>query len=173
MENIADDGKYRYILFENPLEIDRFKIANFDFFKVYGFQDYKEMFKIWLRKFPTPIFICALDKNEIIAYVYVERYDTTSHEVIYVLRTIEVQNEKRKKNIATRLFLLGLILSTGYLITKPLTKESGEFFNKFGFKDAKYEPSLKIKRNGYVYLPLSKKVYWTQELKSYFKSLNL
>ena len=173
METIANDGKYRYILFENPIEVDRFRISNFDFFKVYGFQDYKEMFKIWLRKFPTPIFICALDGNEIIGYVYVERYETSSHEVIYVLRTIEVFNKRRNKKIGTRLFLLGLILSTGYLITKPLTKESGKFFHRFGFENTKKEPSLKIKRYGYVYLPLSKKVHWIKELESYFKSLDL
>ncbi len=174
MHLLAEDSKYRYYLLEEPYDVDHFSVIDFDFFKLYGIVDYKETFKIWLRKFPRPIFITAVSEGEIIGFIYIDSWEEMP-DVVNVLRAQETHQNFRHRKIGYKLFVLGLFLSPSFMITKPLTKEAEHFYQKLGFE--KIENTALFSRfhslTGYMILPLEKKEMHLNNFANYFEKVYL
>ena len=169
MKVIAEDARYKYSLLEDPREVSLFKIPDFDFFKVYGFVDYSEMFKVWLRKFPRPVFIVAVTEGTILGWIYMERSKIMSNEVIYVLRSIEVLKSYRKSKIGSKLVHLGAYLCPGVISTKPLTKDAEHFFKDvLGFMEPQDYRRMDNIATGYLVLPYYKRSALVKELSRLF-----
>ena len=175
MNILAEDTVLKYYLIEEAYEVDYFEISNFDFFKFYGVNDYRETFKIWLRKFPRPLFIAGVMENRIISFMYLEIWEEELPEIVNVLRAQETYEKWREKKIGYKIFLLGLFLTTGYIFTKPLTKKSAEFYKSVGFVEFN-ELSIfsNFKRlSGYLVLPLAKREEHLSKIKEYFTKFYL
>lgn len=147
-------------------EVDKFEIleedGGFDFFHGLGIIGYSKAFKMWLRRFPRPILIVAVDKKKVLGWIYVEEWTEGSEEgmPVQVLRAIEVLPELRKKKIGANLVMLSLKEISGYMITKPLTHEAEIFFKKIGFMDPKEfkKPPVDLSKHPkYLILPVYKR----------------
>ncbi len=158
-------GRNRYIYFkvEEPGEIDSFQIRSeyedgFDFFRGLGIIGYAKTFKMWLRKFPRPIFIVTVNEREIISWAFVEEWGDYARDgtSVYVLRAIETLPKLRAKKIGFKMMLFILQQITGYLITKPLTPLGDKFFRNLGFLDETEfsNPPVDLSKHpGYLILP--------------------
>ncbi len=169
MNLLADDTQIKYYLLEEASEIDEFEIADFDFFKLYGITDYGETFKVWLRKFPRPSFIVAVEDKSIIGFIYIEPWEEMPN-IVNVLRAQETYKLKRGRKIGYKLFLLGLYVTPGYIITKPLTSESKKFYINLGFVDVQNITMFKRYHSiiGYLVLPLGKRYNHLNAIRNYF-----
>lgn len=143
MRELAREGRFTYVQFEEPADIDRVQIhseetdpTGFEFFRGLGIVGYASTFKAWLRHFPRPIFLGALRDREVVAWVFVEEHRAHARDgnPLHVLRAIETLPDLRGKRLGYRLLLLVLSQVTGYLLTKPLTKEARSFFERAGFE---------------------------------------
>jgi len=157
------DGEISYMKLENAREVEKLEIpeeeGGFDFFHGLGIIGYKKSFKMWLRKFPRPILILALDKMEVLGWIYMEEWGETSIEgmPVHVLRAIEVLPEFRNRGIGGTLVVLSLKEISGYVITKPLTGQADKFFRRMGFlgpEEFKKEPVDLSKHPKYLILPI-------------------
>src|SRR3990170_7320457 len=165
MREIARDHAFAYVKFEEAADVDRVQIRSvetdpegFEFFRGLGIVGYARTFKAWLRHFPRPVFLAALRDREVAAWVFLEESSDPARDgsPMYVLRAIETLPELRGKRIGYRLLLLALGQVTGYLLTKPLTKEARRFFLRAGFSDLEGDanPPVDPRRfAGYVALP--------------------
>ncbi len=171
---IARDTDNEYYLVEEAVEIDEFKIGSLNFFHLYGIVDYSETFKIWLRKFPRPIFIVAVKGRIIIGFIYIDSWEELPF-VVNVLRAQETEEHLREKRIGYKLFLLGAYLSPEYIITKPLTEKSREFYRKLGFEDIYKIPMFSNYHQvvGYMGLPNDKKREQVAQISNYFTTISL
>ncbi|MGB9636603.1 MAG: GNAT family N-acetyltransferase [Thermoplasmata archaeon] len=133
-----------YIKLEEAAEVDRYHIPQlphhergFSFFRGLGVVDYSKTFKTWLRKFPRPVFIVAVENNTIVGWVFIEDWGRVAKdgEPVHVLRAIEVLPTHRNTKLGFRLLILGSLFVVGYLIAKPLTNEARKFFKKYGFME--------------------------------------
>ncbi len=174
MNILAEDSTLKYYLIEEASEVDDFEIADFDFFKLYGIRDYRETFKIWLRKFPRPVFITGVFKDEIISFIYIDPWEEMP-EIINVLRAQETYKKLRGKKIGYKIFLLGLSLVSEYIITKPLTENSFNFYKSLGFVNINDVPIFSRFRTliGYLALPVEKRDEHISKVKEYFAKLYL
>lgn len=163
---------------ENPTDIDRFVVEGFEFFKGLGIIDYKKTFKAWLRKFPRPIFLVVTRQNRIVSWVHIDEYSygvAKDGNSINVLRAIETLPKYRSKKIGYRLVFLGLQLTVGYLITKPISADSKRFFKEIGFMEDFECRNCPLDMNrlaGYLLLPLYKKNEFTKEFTSKYLKNN-
>ncbi len=181
MEIIARQREHSYIKLFNPQEVDSFKIdetggERLSFLKELGIISYKSTFKAWLRKFPRPILVFCVEDRNVIAWVYVEEWDSSAKdgEPVYVLRSIETSKARRKKKIGYRLLLLSVRETPGYLITKPINPGARRFFLSHGFidKDDISRPPIDLQRNpGYLILPPFKKNMLMKDIDDYFEEL--
>ncbi len=155
-----------YYRLEIAREVDKLEVLEedkgFDFFHGLGIIGYPKAFKMWLRRFPRPILIVALDKKRVLGWVYVEEWTEDSEEgmPVHVLRAIEVLPELRNKKMGAILVMLSLKEISGYMITKPLTDEAKTFFKKMGFmepKEFKKQPVNLSKHPKYLILPVYKR----------------
>lgn len=165
MRELAGDGAYAYVKLEEPADVDRLQVRSvetgpegFEFFRGLGIVGYARTFKAWLRHFPRPIFLAALREREIVSWAFLEVNSEPARDgsPIYLLRAIETLPELRRKRIGYRLLLLALGQVTGYVLTKPLTKEARVFFFRAGFEDLEAEehPPVEPRRYaGYAVLP--------------------
>ncbi len=171
---IARDTDNDYYLIEEASEVDEFKIGSLNFFHLYGIVDYRETFKIWLRKFPRPIFITAVRGDTIVGFIYVDAWEELPF-VVNVLRAQETEERLRGKKIGYKLFLLGAYLTSEYMITKPLTEQSRNFYKKLGFEDISQIPLFGNYHQvvGYMGLPTDKKREHVAQISSYFTALSL
>ena len=141
-----------------------------------GIINYKETFKAWLRKFPKPIFMVAMDKDWVLGWIHIDEWGegvARDGSPVYVLRAIETVPKLRKRKIGYRLALLGLKLTVGYMLVKPINQRAELFFKKFGFKekkDFKYQPVKLIKHPTYLILPMSNKRDLITNVKTWFLS---
>ncbi len=174
MNIIAEDSSIKYYIMENPQDIDEFKIDNLNFFHLYGVVDYKETFKIWLRKFPVPTLIAGIKNNEIVSFIYIDPWEELPN-IVYVLRAQETAERMREKKIGYKMFLLGAFFTPDMIITKPLTKKSKEFYMRIGFVEAKNMSRFRTYHalTGYLALPISKKNEHINNLKDFFTSVYL
>ncbi len=180
MEVLETHANQRYIQVSDPLEIDGFRInevggERFTFLKNLGILDYKETFKVWLRKFPRPVFVICVEDKNIIAWVYVEEWDSVAKDgsPVYVLRSIETAEERRGSKIGFRLLLIVAKQTPGYLITKPINESAREFFlsNYFLDKEKIENPPIYLHSNpGYLILPPYRKKKLLEEYDYYFNS---
>lgn len=178
METVARHREQDYIKLFDPKEVDRFKIdeiggERLSFLKELGIISYRDTFKAWLRKFPRPILIFCVEDRRVIAWVYVEEWDSFARdgEPVYVLRSIETSRVRRKKKIGFRLLLLSARETPGYLITKPINEGARRFFLSNGFidKDEMPRPPIDLQRNpGYLILPPFKKNTLLKDMDDYF-----
>jgi hypothetical protein len=182
MRELAKNG-YDYFKLEEPEEVESFKIRSadedgFDFFRGLGIIGYPKTFKMWLRKFPRPIFIVAVSNREIVSWVFVEEWENIAKDgtVVYVLRAIETVPKLRSKKIGFKLLMLVLQQITGYLIVKPLTQEGEKFFKDLGFlEETGFEnPPVNLSKHaGYIILPPYKRKELLKEADKYFRTTSL
>ena len=174
-------GPFTFCKLESPEEVNLFYFeqksvdgtTGFSFFRGYGIIDYVSSFKSWLRKFPRPVFIIALLDKEIVSWVFIEPWlhDALDGEPVYVLRAIETKPDFQGKKIGYRLVLLGCNEVPGYIITKPVTKNSERFFLNFGFmhpQDFRKCPINLTSNPGHLILPPFKKKLILDNLEKYF-----
>ncbi|MEM3445492.1 MAG: GNAT family N-acetyltransferase [Thermoplasmata archaeon] len=178
MRLLKQSGNVFYLKIEEPGEIDKYTVPHglnngFEFFRGLGVIDYSKTFKSWLRKFPRPVFIAAVENNTIIGWVFIEDWGQCARdgEPVHVLRAIEVLPGHRNAKIGFRLLLLGLLFVVGYLITKPITAEARRFFKKYGFmEEAEFRrvPVDLTSHPGYLILPPFKKKMLLESINAYF-----
>ena len=177
MKELAKQGNVIYLQLENPQDIDRFKLHEFEFFKQMGIIDYKETFKAWLRKFPKPIFIVANENESVLGWIHIDEWGegvARDGNPIYVLRAIETSPGLRKRKIGHRLVLLGLRLTVGYMVVKPINQRAEVFFKRVGFREKnkfRNPPIDLTKHPTYQILPLSVKNELLGNLRSYFQEV--
>ena len=183
MRELARDEPYVYVKFEEPADVDRVLIRSvetgpegFEFFRGLGIVGYARTFKAWLRHFPRPIFLAALRDRELVSWVFVEEASEPARDgsPMHLLRAIETLPELRRKRIGYRLLLLALGQVTGYVLTKPLTKEARSFFVRAGFADldAEEHPPAEPRRfAGYVVLPPHRRREALARVADYFPTL--
>ncbi|MEM3396193.1 MAG: GNAT family N-acetyltransferase [Thermoplasmata archaeon] len=180
MRLLKKSGNVVYLKIEEPGEIDKYNVPQyamnngFEFFRGLGVVDYPKTFKSWLRKFPRPIFIAAVESNTIIGWVYIEEWEKCAKdgEPVHVLRAIEVLPAYRRAKVGFRLLLLGLLFVVGYLITKPITAEARRFFKKYGFmEEAEFRrvPVDLTSHPGYLILPPFRRKMLLESVSAYFE----
>lgn len=183
LQELGKSGSVTYYKLEGASEVDKFKIrgiedsalhgTGFEFFRGLGIIGYRQTFKMWLRKFPRPIFIVAVKEHEIVSWVFIEEWDNVARDgsSVWVLRAIETIMPLRKAKIGHRLLLLGLKHCVGYMITKPLTPEAARFFKRAGFReeDSFKRAPVDLSHNpGYLILTPYKKKDILEGMHKYF-----
>ena len=177
MKLLANQAKISFFQLENPLDIDKFKIDDFEFFTQMGIINYKETFKAWLRKFPKPVFIIALQNDQILGWIHIDEWGegvSRDGNPIYVLRAIETIPDLRGRKIGYRLVLLGLRTTVGYMVVKPINQRAGVFFKRIGFEEKnkfKHQPIDLTKHPTYQILPMSIKYDLQKRINSYFEEV--
>jgi len=171
---LCEDSSLKYYIFESASEIDEFEAQNFEFFHIYGITDYKETFKIWLRKFPRPILIAGLKNKEIVAFIYIDPWEELP-DIVNVLRAQETIPQMRGKKIGYKMFLLGAFFTPEMIITKPLTQQSKSFYEHIGFKDVREMVRFRgfHSLTGYLALPMAKKREHLMRFEQYFTVVHL
>jgi hypothetical protein len=170
LEEPSEVGKFRIM----GMEDGRFSGGGFEFFRGLGIIGYENTFKIWLRKFPRPIFLVAVKGTELVSWVFIEEWDEAARDgmAVWVLRAIETIPPQRRRKIGFKLLLLGAEQSVGYMLTKPLTPEAERFFRGAGFmapKEFKKAPMDMSRHPGYLILPPFKKAQILSQMSNYFK----
>lgn len=156
---------------EDASEFNKFHIESsidnplgngFSFFIGMGITDYPKTFKMWLREFPRPIFLCAAKNMQMVGWVYIQDWGETTKEgdPIYVLRAIETLASLRRKKIGLKLLLLSMKQMVGFMVTKPLTRDAERFFKRYGFmekEEFRHCPVDLTHHHGYLIIPPFKK----------------
>ena len=162
MKELLSREGISYFKMENAREVDKIEIpedeGGFDFFHGLGIIGYDQAFKMWLRKFPRPILIVAMQDSIVVGWVYLEDWNDVAHDgmPVYVLRAIEVHPEFRRKHVGCTLLMLALKEMNGYVIAKPLTPQGENFFRSAGFKapqEFRKVPVDVSKQPNYLILP--------------------
>ena len=182
MRELARDGKHAYVKFEASGDIDRVQIRSeetdpegFEFFRGLGIVGYARTFKAWLRHFPRPIFLGAVRERELVAWVFIEEHGEAAKDgsPVYVLRAIETLPALRRKGLGFRLLLLGLGQVTGYVVTKPLTREARTFFLRAGFSEIEGDERSPVEHRkfpGYLVMPPHRRREAVGRMSEYFPS---
>jgi len=147
LQELAKSGDLVFYKLEDASEVNKFRIlgtedgrfsgGGFEFFRGLGIIGYEKTFKIWLRKFPRPIFIVAARSGDIVSWVFLEEWEANASDgmAIWALRAIETLPSMRKRKIGFKLLILSSQQCVGYLVTKPLTPEASKFFKDSGFME--------------------------------------
>ena len=174
MKLLAKHQRIEFYQVETPADIEQSKLEDFEFFKQMGIINYKETFKAWLRKFPKPIFIVAMQDGWILGWIHIDDWGegaARDGNPVYILRAIETVPKLRKRKIGYRLVLLGVQLIVGYMVVKPINQRAEVFFKRLGFKEKsefKHPPMDLTKHPTYRILSMSKKQILLQNLNLYF-----
>jgi hypothetical protein len=180
---LATDSANLYVQLEEALDLDAYLVRTvethpegFEFFRGLGIMGYERTFKLWLRKFPRPIFLAAVKGRDLLAWVFVEESSEAARDgfPLYVLRAIETVPGLRRRRIGYRLLLLASSLVTGYLATKPLTKDAHRFFSGAGFVDLESVPQPPVpptRMPGYMVLLPPKRLELAGSLPAHFTSI--
>lgn len=182
MEDLALTGSTRYVRITESKEIERLEIAiqgqdpggGFGYFRTLGLVDYQGAFKAWLRRFPRPTFLAALQGDRLVSWIYIDDWFEAARdgEPIHVLRSIESLPEMRSKKIGWRLMMLGLRFSPGYMIVKPMNKDAERFFRNAGYMGEEEFPRSPVdlsSHTGYLILPPYKKYALMGKMDAYFE----
>ena len=184
MRELARDGAFAYVRFEESADVDRVQIRSvetdpegFEFFRGLGIIGYGRTFKAWLRHFPRPVFDAALREREVVSWAFIEEHSEPARDgnPVYILRAIETLPELRGRRLGYRLLLLGLAQVTGHVLTKPLTKEARAFFHRAGFSDLATDPRPPVEPRrfaGYVALPPHRRREALAHLEEFFPTLD-
>lgn len=182
MRELAREGGFTYVKFEEPADIDRVQVLGaetdprgFEFFRGLGIVGYAATFKAWLGHFPRPVFLAALREREVVSWVFLEEQGEHAKDgnPLYVLRAIETLPELRGKRLGYRLLLLALSQVTGHVVTKPLTKEARLFFLRAGFEEFAEDGRDTLeprKFPGYVAMSPHRRREFVEKLAEYFPS---
>ena len=93
---------------------------------------------------------------------------------VYVLRAIETKPDLRKRKIGYRLVLLGLRLTVGYMVVKPINQRAGVFFKRIGFSEKNHfrNPPIDLSKHPtYQILPIYRKNELLNKVDSYFEEV--
>ena len=182
MREIARDGAFTYVRFEESADIERVQVRSveqdpdgFEFFRGLGIVGYARTFEAWLHHFPRPIFLAALRDREVAAWAFMEEHADPARDgnPVHVLRAIETLPELRGRRLGFRLLLLGLSQVTGHVLTKPLTKEARTFFLRAGFADLEDEERPPVEPRsfpGYLVMVRDRRREAVSRLTDYFPS---
>ena len=170
LEDASEVNKFRIL----GMEDGRFSGGGFEFFRGLGIIGYEKTFKIWLRKFPRPIFIVALRAGDIVSWGFLEEWEANASDgmAIWALRAIETLPSMRKRKIGFKLLILSSQQCVGYLVTKPLTPEASKFFKDSGFMEpAEFKkPPFDMSRHpGYLVMPPYKKAKLIERFTEHFR----
>ena len=183
VKTLATSGVYRFVQLESPEEIDLFSMGNpagdspeesFTYFKGLGIIDYPKAFKGWLREFPRPLLIVVTRyKKIVVSWVYIAdwRQNSRDGEPVYVLRSIETLPKFRRRKLGIRLLLLGLDLTVGYMLTKPINRDAERFFREAGFRsedEFNRSPIDLSQHRGYLIFPPYLKGTFLMQYERYF-----
>ncbi|MFO7992118.1 MAG: GNAT family N-acetyltransferase [Thermoplasmata archaeon] len=178
METLETHRDKRFIQLTESKEVDNFQIneigrEHFTLLTDLGMISYNNSFKIWLRKFPRPIFIICEKEREILGWVYTEEWEKPARdgEPVFVLRAIEISESMRGKRLGKRLLLIIARETPGYLITKPINPGAKNFFLSNGFieKDDLERQHIDLQKHpGYLILPPFRKVKLLKDYEDYF-----
>ncbi|HKZ47955.1 MAG TPA: hypothetical protein VJ397_04095 [Thermoplasmata archaeon] len=142
MRILASDAALLYVQMEEAADIDAYQVRStethengFEFFRGLGIIGYDRTFKMWLRKFPRPIFLATVKGREVQSWIFVEESTEAAKDgfPLFILRAVETLPAMRRKRVGYRLLLLACALVSGYLLVKPLTKDAARFFTAAGF----------------------------------------
>lgn len=185
MQALAKSGELTFYKLEDASEVNKFRIlgmedgrfsgGGFEFFRGLGIIGYEKTFKIWLRKFPRPIFIVVVRASDIVSWVFLEEWEDSANDgmAIWVLRAIETLPSMRKKKIGYKLLMLSTQQCVGYLVTKPLTPEANKFFKDAGFMEPaefKKAPFDLSRHPGYLIMPPYRKAMLLEKFGEHFKT---
>ena len=149
MRILASDSTNLYVQMEEAPDIEAYQIRTqeadtdgFEFFRGLGIMGYERTFKLWLRKFPRPVFLAAVREREVLSWIFVEESSEPTRDgfPLFVLRAVETLPALRRRKIGYRLLLLACAQVTGYLLVKPLTPDARRFFTAAGFLDLEGMP---------------------------------
>jgi GNAT superfamily N-acetyltransferase len=176
MRGLARDRTYHYFAFDGPEDANNVKVRGvendpegFEFFRGLGIIGYQETFRIWLSRFPRPLFLAALKDREVVSWAFVEEWREAARDgvPVHVLRAIETLPLLRGRRVGLRLLILAAKERPGYMITKPLTKRAEAFFRAAGFRgeDEFARPPVNLDRHaGYLVLaPASRELLLERE----------
>ena len=183
MRILASDSTHTYVQMEDARDIEDYIVRSteehpqgFEFFRGLGILGYSKTFKMWLRKFPRPIFLAALKGREIVSWVFVEEAPDRARDglPIFILRAIETLPPLRRLRLGYRLLLLSAAQVSGYLTVKPLTVQAYRFFERAGFVDLESlprPPAPGARMPGYMVLPPQKRMDLVDRLPSHFTTM--
>jgi GNAT superfamily N-acetyltransferase len=182
MRELAREGGFTDVRFEDPADIDRVQILGaesdprgFEFFRGLGIVGYARTFKAWLGHFPRPLFLAVLREREVVSWSFTEEHGDRGRDgnPLFILRAIETTPELRGKRLGYRLLLLVLSQVAGHVLTKPLTKEARAFFLRAGFEDLTEDGRSAVeprKFPGYVAMTPHRRREAVAKLAEYFPS---
>ncbi len=182
MRELGRDATYTYVAFHGPDDAAHVLVPEeddpegFEFFRGVGIIGYQETFKLWLSRFPRPLFIAALKDREVVSWAFVEGWREASRDgqPVSVLRAIETLPRLRGQRIGLRVLTLAARDRAGYLITKPLTERAVGFFRTAGFRkedEIQGSPINLAKHSGYLILTPEARENLLAEKESLFASL--
>ena len=125
------------------------------FKKALGMSDYLERFQSWIAR-EGPLLLGCLVDNALVGWCMFERWEKNDKDdtPIYVLRMIEVSREHRKQNIGISLMTLVFHIAPGHIVTRPLSKNSEQFFRHLGFIRPPDNVQIDFRdKYGYLLLP--------------------
>jgi len=180
---LATDSANLYVQLEESLDVEAYQIhtsethpEGFEFFRGLGIMGYERTFKMWLRKFPRPIFLASVRGREMLSWAFVEESTEPSRDgfPIYVLRAIETLPPQRRRRVGYRLLLLASAMVTGYLVVKPLTRDAHRFFSGAGFVELESLPQPPIQATrmpGYMILLPPKREALVTSIPAHFTTI--
>jgi len=183
MRILASDSTHTFVKMEEARDIEDYVVRSveehpegFEFFRGLGILGYSKTFRMWLRKFPRPIFLAALKGREVVSWVFVEEGPDRARDglPIFILRAIETMPPLRRLRIGYRLLLLASAQVSGYLATKPLTTQAYRFFERAGFIDIESlprPPAPDARMPGYMILLPQKRQLLVDQLPSHFTTI--
>lgn len=183
MRILASDSTNLYIQMEESLDIDTYQVRTqethpegFEFFRGLGIVGYERTFKLWLRKFPRPVFLAAVRGREMLSWIFVEESTEPARDgfPVFVLRAVETLPGLRRRKIGYRLLLLACAQVTGYLLVKPLTRDAHRFFSQAGFSELEGMPQPPVPPSrvpGYLALLPSARETLVSTIPAHFTSI--
>src|SRR2546422_9871762 len=124
MRELAREGPFAYVQFEESADIDRVQIRSvetdpegFEFFRGLGIVGYAQAFQAWLRQFPRPVFLAAVRDREVVSWMFLEQNSEVARDgnPVFILRAIETRPELRGKRLGYRLRLPAPRQGTGHV----------------------------------------------------------
>ena len=153
---VLSDQTRRYAVFEQPREIEYLSLQGLGHFKkALGMDDYLKYFQSWITR-QGPVLLGCIEGNSLLSWCMFERWDRSDRDKtpIYVLRTIEVQRQRRGQKIGLNLVTLVALVAPGHIVTRPLSNISKAFFQRLGFIEPPSDAQVDFHdKYGYLLLP--------------------
>jgi len=156
----SQDERHSYVLFERPAEVGPLSLTGLGYFeKALGVKDYRKHIQRWIRR-PAPLVLGCLEQERMVGWAMCEPWDRRDRDStpIFVLRMIEVAQDRRKCGIGRALVILSGLLAPGHMVTRPLSGDSENFFTGLGFIRPPSDCAVELRdKYGYLLLPATAK----------------